>query len=594
MRPAPRNPVATSAGCGPACCRDRPGTCPRHIGDAPDGLARHGQDQPAAADPHELGERRRRLGHVLQHLDHHHEVERLRRERQRGDVGVDTREVARPPAGGEHLVVQVDANDLRVGIERAQPGAHLALTHPHLQHRLGLLARKRVAERGEEALHQPALDGVPRSVLVVGVARQHRRGHVVAPVLARCGPWPPTQQRLAASDWGPKPPRPATVTTCPRPTAPILGLARRFHLPVAPRSRARHLRDGTTVDPAPQAPPIDSVRVTDPNDLATRLVQGDRRALARSITLVESTRRDHRAAAAALLDAVVVHTGAAIRLGITGTPGAGKSTFIEELGSHLTAAGHRVAVLAVDPSSRRSGGSILGDKTRMERLARDPNAFIRPSPSGGSLGGIARRTREAVLVCEAAGFDVILVETVGVGQSEVAVADMVDCFCLIAAPGGGDELQGIKRGIIELADIVVVNKADGDLLPAARRAMADYRQAVHLLRPKHAGWEVPVLATSALQGTGVDEVWTAVEKLVAHLREDGALDRLRAGQAVAWMWDEIRESLIDSFRQDPRVAESWSDAEEAVRAGRLSPTTAAHRLLEAHRDPLDQDGTRGT
>jgi LAO/AO transport system kinase len=334
--------------------------------------------------------------------------------------------------------------------------------------------------------------------------------------------------------------------------------------------------------------------VTDPNDLATRLVQGDRRALARSITLVESTRRDHRAAAAALLDAVVVHTGAAIRLGITGTPGAGKSTFIEELGSHLTAAGHRVAVLAVDPSSRRSGGSILGDKTRMERLARDPNAFIRPSPSGGSLGGIARRTREAALVCEAAGFDVIVVETVGVGQSEVAVADMVDCFCLIAAPGGGDELQGIKRGIIELADIVVVNKADGDLLPAARRAMADYRQAVHLLRPKHAGWEVPVLATSALQGTGVDEVWTAVEKLVAHLREDGALDRLRAGQAVAWMWDEIRESLIDSFRQDPRVAESWSDAEEAVRAGRLSPTTAAHRLLEAHRDPLDQDGTRGT
>jgi len=324
--------------------------------------------------------------------------------------------------------------------------------------------------------------------------------------------------------------------------------------------------------------------MTDPEDLATRLVRGDRRALARSITLVESTRPDHRRSAAALLDAVVAHTGGAIRLGITGTPGAGKSTFVEELGSHLTAAGHRVAVLAVDPSSRRSGGSILGDKTRMERLARDPHAFIRPSPSGGSLGGTARRTREAALVCEAAGFDVIVIETVGVGQSEVAVADMVDSFCLIAAPGAGDELQGIKRGIMELADVVAVNKADGDLLPAARRAIADYRHAVHLLRPKHPGWQVPVLATSALEGTGVDEVWTAVEKLVAHLREGGALDRLRAGQAVAWMWDEIRESLVDSFRHDPRVAEQWSATEEAVRAGHLSPTTAARRLLDAHGD----------
>jgi LAO/AO transport system kinase len=320
-----------------------------------------------------------------------------------------------------------------------------------------------------------------------------------------------------------------------------------------------------------------------PGRWAAELTAGDRRALARSITLVESTRPDHRADAAALLDAVLPHTGKAVRLGVTGTPGAGKSTFIEELGGRLTDAGHGVAVLAVDPSSRRSGGSILGDKTRMERLARDPQAFIRPSPSGGSLGGVARRTREAALLCEAAGFDVIVVETVGVGQSEVAVADMVDCFCLIAAPGGGgDELQGIKRGIIELADLIVVNKADGDLLPAARRAVADYRHAVHLLRPKHPGWEVPVLPASALQGTGIDEVWATVEKLVAHLREGDTLQRLRSAQSVAWMWDEIRERLVESFRHDPRVAVRWTETEAAVRSGHLSPTTAARGLLEAH------------
>jgi LAO/AO transport system kinase len=327
-------------------------------------------------------------------------------------------------------------------------------------------------------------------------------------------------------------------------------------------------------------------------ELAEQVVAGDRRALARAITLVESMRADHRHQAAALLDAVLTHTGRAIRLGITGTPGAGKSTFIEELGVRLVAAGHGVAVVAVDPSSRRSGGSILGDKTRMQRLAAAPDAFIRPSPSGMSLGGIARRTREAALLCEAAGFDVIVVETVGVGQSEVAVADMVDCFCLLVAPGGGDELQGIKRGIIELADVVVVNKADGELRAAAQRAATDYQSAVHLLRPKHAGWEVPVLPISALEGRGIEDVWAAVEKLVGHLRDSGTLDRQRADQAVAWMWDEIHDRLLTSFRHDPRVAKRRADAEASVRAGTLSPSTAAAILLKAHgENQIDEEST---
>jgi len=331
------------------------------------------------------------------------------------------------------------------------------------------------------------------------------------------------------------------------------------------------------------------VVTTSTAELADRVRRGDRRALARSITLVESTRRDRRAQAAALLDAVLDTTGRAVRVGVSGTPGAGKSTFIDELGSHLTTVGHRVAVLAVDPSSRRSGGSIMGDKTRMERLGRDPAAFIRPSPSGGTLGGVARRTREAALLCEAAGFDVVLVETVGVGQSETAVADMVDCFVLLAAPGGGDELQGIKRGIMELADVVVVNKADGDLLPAARRAAADYRHAVHLLRPKHPGWTVPVLLASAVEGTGVDAVWSEIEGFEAHLRKGGGLDRLRSTQAVAWMWTEVRERLVDGLRRDEGVAKRLADVEGEVRAGRLSPTTAAHELLAAHGVAADDE-----
>jgi LAO/AO transport system kinase len=314
--------------------------------------------------------------------------------------------------------------------------------------------------------------------------------------------------------------------------------------------------------------------------LAQRVLDGDRRALARAITLVESTRADHRVEARALLDALLPATGRSLRLGVSGAPGAGKSSLIESVGLHAVVAGHRVAVLAVDPSSNRSGGSVLGDKTRMAELGRRSEAYIRPSPSGGTLGGVARRTREALLVCEAAGFDVVVVETVGVGQSEVAVAGLVDLFLLLAAPGGGDELQGIKRGIMELADLIVVNKADGDLLPAAQRAASDLRKAVHLLRPKRPGWEVEVLLASARDGIGIPEVWAAVEAGVDRLRSGGFLDELRADQAVRWMWDEVREELEARLLRGPGTAELGEQLEQEVAALRLSPGHAAVRLLD--------------
>jgi LAO/AO transport system kinase len=318
------------------------------------------------------------------------------------------------------------------------------------------------------------------------------------------------------------------------------------------------------------------------DSLADRVSGGDRRAVAQAITLVESTRPDHREEARALLDALLPRTGRSMRIGLSGAPGAGKSTFIEAVGLHAVDAGHHVAVLAVDPSSARSGGSVLGDKTRMSDLGRRPEAYIRPSPSGGTLGGVARRTREALLVCEAAGFDVVLVETVGVGQSEIAVADLVDLFVLVAAPGGGDELQGIKRGIMELADVVVVNKADGDLLPAAQRSASDLRRALHLVRPKRPGWEVPVLLASALEGDGVAEAWRALTDGVDRLRADGALDALRTEQAVAWMWSELQEELLGGFRSDPGVQELLPAMEAELRAGTRSPASAARVLLEAH------------
>jgi LAO/AO transport system kinase len=317
-------------------------------------------------------------------------------------------------------------------------------------------------------------------------------------------------------------------------------------------------------------------------DLAAAVRSGDRRALARAITLVESTRPDHRAEATALIEALLPHTGDGRRLGVSGVPGSGKSTLIEALGLHAIEAGHRVAVLAVDPSSKRSGGSILGDKTRMSELGRHADAFIRPSPSSGTLGGVARRTREALLLCEAAGFDLVVVETVGVGQSEVAVADLVDLFLLVASPAGGDELQGIKRGIMELADLIVVNKADGDLADAAGRAASDLRHAVHLLRPKRTGWEVEVLTASALTGTGIPELWTAVES--AHDRLGGALVEQRARQSVAWMWSEVTETLVDRLKADPQVRAQLRDLEQRVAAGELPAATAAQQLLRAFLD----------
>ncbi|HEY4343778.1 MAG TPA: methylmalonyl Co-A mutase-associated GTPase MeaB [Parvibaculum sp.] len=319
--------------------------------------------------------------------------------------------------------------------------------------------------------------------------------------------------------------------------------------------------------------------IADPETLAARIRTGDRTALARGITLIESTRADHQEAAQALLTLLLPDTGRAVRLGLSGAPGVGKSTFTEAFGTFLTGRGHKVAVLAIDPSSARSGGSILGDKTRMELLARDPNAFIRPSPAGGTLGGVARRTREAMLLTEAAGFDVVLIETVGVGQSETAVADMVDMFLLLLSPGGGDELQGIKRGIMELADLVVVNKADGDLVPAAKRAAMEYKAALHLMRPKSAYWLPNVLLASALKGVGIPEIWEAVEAHGKALGEAGELERQRAQQAQAWMWTEIREGLFASLKANKEAARLIPSLEAAVKAGTMTPTLAARRLL---------------
>ncbi len=309
----------------------------------------------------------------------------------------------------------------------------------------------------------------------------------------------------------------------------------------------------------------------------------DRAVLGRAITLIESSRPDHQRLAQDLLSALLPHTGGAHRVGLTGVPGAGKSTLIDALGTRLTDAGLQVAVLAIDPSSRVTGGSILGDKTRMARLSIDPRAFIRPSPSARTLGGVARKTRETMLLCEAAGFDVVIVETVGVGQSETVVAEMVDVFVLLALAGAGDELQGIKRGVMELAEIVAVNKADGANAGPAETAAAELRQALHFMRPPHPAWTVPVLTVSAVADTGLAELWRAVETHRETLTQAGALAERRREQQLRWMWSLVEERLMLDLRGDEGVRDLLPALEADVREGRVPPTLAALRLLEAVR-----------
>lgn len=335
-------------------------------------------------------------------------------------------------------------------------------------------------------------------------------------------------------------------------------------------------------------------RVVDVEEYATGVLEGSRSVLARAITLVESTRADHRILAQRLLTRLLPHAGGAHRVGITGVPGVGKSTFIESLGTMLTAAGHRVAVLAVDPSSSRSGGSILGDKTRMTRLAADPAAFVRPSATAGTLGGVARATRETMVVMEAAGFDVVLVETVGVGQSEIAVAGMVDCFLLLTLARSGDQLQGIKKGVLELADIIAVNKADGPHAAEARTAARELRSALRMIRPVSASWTPPVLTCSGLQNLGMDTVWDQIRLHHATLAGTGELDAKRRRQQVDWTWTLVRDQLMAELTGHPRVRDLVEEVEKLVSAGEITPSIAAQRLLTAFHGQGQDGRTTGT
>jgi LAO/AO transport system kinase len=323
---------------------------------------------------------------------------------------------------------------------------------------------------------------------------------------------------------------------------------------------------------APALPKLD--------DYVAGIRAGDRATLARAITLVESTKPQHGALAQELLQALLPSKRRALRLGVTGVPGVGKSTTIDQFGMNLIEGGHRVAVLAVDPTSRRTGGSILGDKTRMSQLAQSPHAFIRPSPTSGTLGGVTRKTRETMALAEAAGFDVILVETVGVGQSEVAVADMVDFFLVLLLAGGGDDLQGIKKGIIEIADMIAINKADADNVERAERAATEYRAALQILTPQSATWSPPVLTISGLENKGLDQLWSKIVEHREKMTATGEFDMRRQRQAVEWMHDMLNDRIMASLRANPEVARRLPELEADVRAGRMVPTLAVDEIMK--------------
>jgi LAO/AO transport system kinase len=316
-------------------------------------------------------------------------------------------------------------------------------------------------------------------------------------------------------------------------------------------------------------------------NLARGIRAGERAVIARAITLVESRRADHQKSARHLVQELLAATGKAVRVGITGVPGVGKSTTIDALGTYLTGKGHKVAVLAVDPSSARSGGSILADKTRMSRLGTDTNAFVRPSPSSGTLGGVAAKTRESMLILEAAGYDVMLVETIGTGQSETMVADMTDCFLVLMLPGAGDELQGLKKGVVEIADMIAINKADGDNRKRAMAAAAEYRAALHILTPRSPNWSPPVVTYSALSGDGIAELWTTVLEHRARMSQTGELDARRREQQVKWMWAMLEDRLFARLKSDPSIRAKLPRIEAAVAEGRMTPALAVDEIAAA-------------